>query len=104
MISLVHSTSGIIKECPTGYSWTTCFFGFFPALFRGDLKWDAIQLLVSLAIGVPTAGIGGGFVGPVFGFFYNKLYIKDMIAKGYGPADDYSAQWCQDNGILMRKI
>ena len=53
---------------------------------------------------MPTAGIGGGFVGPVFGFFYNKLYIKDMIEKGYGPADDYSAQWCQDNGILMRKI
>lgn len=38
------------------------------------------------------------------GIFYNKLYIKDMIEKGYAPADDYSAQWCQDNGILMRKI
>ena len=44
MIVLKHST-GLIKECPTGYSWTTFFFGFFVPAFRGDLKWGIIHFL-----------------------------------------------------------
>ncbi|MGT2799256.1 hypothetical protein [Streptococcus marmotae] len=27
-----------------------------------------------------------------WGFFYNKLYIKELFAKGYKPATDFDAE------------
>jgi len=67
--------SGAMKEAPVGFSWTTFFFGFFPALFRGDWKYAAIQFLISM--------ITMGLSNLVFCFIYNKLYIKDLIGAGF---------------------
>jgi hypothetical protein len=35
---LEHPHSGIIKQAPVGYSWTTLCFPALPALFRWDMK------------------------------------------------------------------
>jgi len=67
--------SGSIKEAPVGFSWTVLFFGFFPPLFRGDMKWAVILFILAL--------ITWGLSGLVFMFLYNKLYIKDLIGAGY---------------------
>lgn len=67
--------TGAIKEAPVGFSWTTFFFGGFPALFRGDWKWFAIMLVLAL--------ITMGFSNVVFMFIYNKLYIKELIGTGF---------------------
>ncbi len=67
--------TGAIKEAPVGFSWTTFFFGPFPALFRGDYKWA----LIILILGVITFSLSG----LVFMFIYNKLYIKDLILAGF---------------------
>ena len=67
--------TGQMKEAPVGFSWTTFFFGFFSALFRGDFKWAIIIFLLALI----TVGLNG----LVFTFIYNKLYIKDLIADGF---------------------
>ena len=74
---------------------------FLPALFRGDLKWAAIIFIAALAIGAITLGFGGLLVGPIFGFFYNKVYTRDLIEKGYEPADDYAYNYCVDKGIIL---
>ena len=42
MIRLKNPQTNVVKECATGYSWTTFFFGMFVPLIRGDLKWAAI--------------------------------------------------------------
>ena len=70
-----NPTTGYIKEAPIGFSWTVLFFGFFPALFRGDWKWAVIMAL----LGFITFGLSY----LVFMFIYNKLYAKDLINSGF---------------------
>jgi len=70
-----NSSSGKKKDAPVGFSWTTLFFGPFPLLFRGSVKWFAIILLGAL--------VTFGASNLVFMFLINKLYIKDLIAAGY---------------------
>jgi hypothetical protein len=99
---LLKNEGGITKEVKVGFSWTTFFFGFFPALFRGDLKWAAIMFIISVAIGSFTLGIGAWVSGIVFSFVYNKIYIKELIEKGYRPADENSRAILENNQILSR--
>ena len=99
MINLVNPRTKMVKKCSTGYSWTTFFFGVFVPLFRGDLKWAAIffiiAIMVSFVIG-PLAFI----CGPIFGFFYNKLYISNLVEKGYVGNEIIDNNWLIENGII----
>lgn len=67
--------SGVVKEAPVGFSWTTFFFGFFPALIRGDWLW---ALIIFAATFVTL-----GFAGIVFAFIYNRLYIQGLMKQGF---------------------
>ena len=100
MIVLKHRESGLMKECVTGFSWTTFFFGLFVPLVRGDLKWAAIVFVLGMIIGIPTFGIGTFGVHTVFAFFYNKIYIRNLMERGFVPADETSRNWCIANGLL----
>ena len=72
---------GIVKEAPVGFSWTTFFFGFFPAAIRGDWLWAMIILVASFfTFGISTI---------VFAFVYNRLYIQQLLKQGF-KVKDYS--------------
>lgn len=71
------------KRVPTGFSWTTLFFGPIPALFRGDLKWAAIQLIVHLLVGLITMGFGVIVTAIIFASIYNGRYEQDLRAAGW---------------------
>lgn len=73
-----------------GFSWTEMFFGFWTPVFRSDFKWAAVLVLVEILFGSFTWGGGAFLVTVIFAFFYNRLYVRDMIAQGYQPADDAS--------------
>jgi len=95
--------SGVVKEAKVGFSWTTFFFGLFVPLIRGDLKWTAIMFLLTVlagAITIPIAGIGATIVGIVFATVYNKLYIKELLLKGFKPLDADSEQALNRAGII----
>ena len=67
----VYELNGARKSAPTGFSWTTFFFGFFPALLRGDLKWAAIILVSHIAAAYLTLGLGNLILWIVFPCIYN---------------------------------
>lgn len=102
MIQLIHPNTKLMKECPTGYSWTTFFFGIFVPLLRGDIKWAGILFALCFLVALVTAGFGACFIPPVFAFFYNKLYIKEVLEKGYVAADDYSQNYLISNGCIRQ--
>jgi len=82
-IPLRHKTSGIMKEGFYGFSWTTLFFGCFPALFRGDFLTFIGIFVVLLLLGIVTFGIGTFFAMFIWAFFYNGYYTKRLLEKGY---------------------
>ena len=90
----LKNSNGVIRKVPIGFSWTTLFFGIFVPLFRGDVKWFFIMLIVNLL----TIGISG----LIFPFIYNRIYIRGlMIDKNLIPADDVSRKILQKKGIIV---
>jgi hypothetical protein len=72
----ISLTNGVeVKTAPVGFSWTTFFFGGWPALIRQDWIWG-FGLLIACVFTWGIAGI-------VASFFYNKVYIKGLFEKGY---------------------
>ena len=100
----LSNAAGVTKEVKLGFSWTTFFFGFFPALFRGDLKWATIMFVMGLLAGLFTFGVGAWIPGIIFSFVYNKIYIKDLLEKGYLPADETSKSELHAAGIISKSI
>ena len=101
-VSLKHTQSGVIKAAPVGFSWTTFFFGGFPALLRGDLKWAVIMWIVwlgGLGLSIVTFGITSVVFGIVLALIYNKRYIVERLEAGYVPADDHSRNVLMQAGI-----
>lgn len=92
-VTLSHSQSGMLKTAPIGFSWTTFFFGPFPALFRGDLKWFFIMLIVEVC----TFWVAN-FI--IFGAIYNKRYLVDLLSSGFVPADDHSRNVLATRGLV----
>ncbi len=75
--------SGTLKTAPVGFSWTTLFFGFIPALMRGHLVLAALQFVISFAVYWGVGAIYSYVPCILFAFIYNKLYIKYLIDRGY---------------------
>ncbi|MGW8461305.1 hypothetical protein [Pseudomonas sp. CLCA07] len=74
-IKMKNEHTGQFKEVPVGFSWTTFFFGFFPALLRGDWK----NFMILFFLGPLTLGI----LNIVYWFKYNKIYTNDLVGQGF---------------------
>lgn len=78
------------KHVKLGFSWTGFLFGPFVPLFRRDWKWFAAYVLVLLILGnILPDGFStiGLLLSVLFGAFYNKLYVNDLMKKGYRGVD-----------------
>jgi uncharacterized membrane protein len=86
---LKHTDSGLTKEVPVGISITVILLGFIIPLIRGDIKGAIIGVIFAFFMWIP-----GNII---FAIIYNKMYIKDLLEKGYRPASE------TDRTILMSK-
>ena len=75
MKRMMKNEVGQIKVVKEGFSWTMLFFGIFVPLYRGDWKWFLIILIANI--------FTYGWASVVFAFIYNKIYINDLLEKGY---------------------
>lgn len=82
-ITMNNPITGLTKNGFYGFSWTTLFFGGFPALFRGDFITFIGLFVILFIVGVVTLGVGALFVMVIWSFFYNKYYTRKLIEKGY---------------------
>ena len=75
MKQIMKNEIGQVKVVKEGFSWTMLFFGIFVPLYRGDWKWFLIILIANL--------FTYGLASVAFAFIYNKIYIDDLLEKGY---------------------
>ena len=73
--NIVLEKDGLLKTAPVGFSWTTLFFGGFPALFRGHVSMGLVQLLLQMVTFALSVLI--------FCFIYNKMYVNYLLENGY---------------------
>ncbi len=97
---MLHRDTGQSETGYVGYSWTTLFWGPFPALFRGDFLTFLAFIVTGVILSVLTAGIGG-FVGLiVWSFLYNDYYTSQLKGKGYEFQEPYSERdQPEDSGV-----
>ena len=81
------------KTCKVGFSWTSLFFIYLVPLFRLDFKNFTLQILLYSAciVIVPLSPILVTIVYIGIAIYYNNLYIKDLVNKGYMPYSDKDA-------------
>lgn len=82
-ITMKHPSTGIIKTGFYGFSWTTLFFGFFPALFRGDFLTFIGGFVIWCILVFATWGVGAIIAMIVWAFLYNSYYTKKLLERGY---------------------
>lgn len=82
-IKMRNPKTGLTKQGFYGFSWTTFFFGMFPALFRGDFLTFIGAFVILIILAAITFGIGAFIAMFVWAFMYNKYYTRKLIEKGY---------------------
>lgn len=74
---------------PVGFSWSVLILGAIVPLFRLDLKWCVLMYLINIGVVIIMAFdvsfeiFGFLIINMIFGFIYNKLYIRDLLAQGF---------------------
>ncbi len=82
--------TGLKAQAFRGFSWTTLFFGPFPALARGDFVTFLIYLSIVIALAVvmgalaPLAIFGTSLC---WAFMFNDHHLRSRVSKGYVFAD-----------------
>jgi len=83
IVGLRQKSTGLTKKGFVGFSWTTLFFGPFPALFRQDFLTFVGFFVVTVVLALLTAGIGNVIAGIAWAFMYNRYYTRKLLERGY---------------------
>ena len=88
------------KEVKFGFSMAAFLLGFIYPLIKGDYITAGIAFVVIGTAGMmffPLVFV----LSMVFGFIYNKMYVRRLIKQGWHPFTEEDAQVLKMNGILF---
>ena len=88
------------KEVKFGFSMAAFLLGFIYPLIKGDYITAGIAFVIIGTTGViyfPLIFV----LTMVFGFIYNKIYVRRLIKQGWYPFTEEDAQVLKKNGILF---
>lgn len=85
---ILYRGVGETKVVPSGFSWTTFFFGLFPALSRGDFFHAFLMF--------GTACLTLGLSALVWPFVYNGLYFNRLMNQGWTQRQPQGGQGSND--------
>ena len=88
------------KEVKFGFSMAAFLLGFIYPLIKGDYITAGIAFVIIGTTGViyfPLIFV----LTMVFGFIYNKIYVRRLIKQGWHPFTEEDAQVLKKNGILF---
>ena len=88
------------KEVKVGFSMAAFLLGFIYPLIKGDYITAGIAFIVIGTAGMmffPLVFV----LSMVFGFIYNKMYVRRLIKQGWHPFTEEDAQVLKKNGILF---
>jgi len=86
-VQMKHKETGIVKTGYYGFSWTSLFFGGFPALLRGDISYGLAVIIAGVLFGAFSTGMLWLAVALVWAFIYNKYYTQRLLQAGYEFSD-----------------
>ncbi|MDB5413686.1 MAG: conserved hypothetical rane protein [Rubritepida sp.] len=86
-IQLRHEKTGRVKIGYYGFSWTTLFFGFFPALTRGEPLIFALGFTTSIVITLSISWFACLMLWLAWAFVFNRVYTCKLIGRGYEIVD-----------------
>jgi len=90
------------KEVKFGFSMAAFLLGFIYPLIKGDYITAGIAFVVIGTAGMmffPLVFV----LSMVFGFIYNKMYVRRLIKQGWHPFTEEDAQVLKKNGILFNE-
>ena len=87
-ISMKHTQTGIVKNGYYGFSWTSFFFGGFPALFRGDIGYGLAILLGGCLSAAISFGSLWFLVSLIWAAIYNKNFTHRLLQACYEFHDE----------------
>jgi hypothetical protein len=102
-IRMKNPKTGLSKDGFYGFSWTTLFFGGFPALFRGDFLTFIGLFTILIIIGLITFGIGAFVVSILWAFLYNRYFTRKLLERGY-VFDGNEAENQEANAVFGLKV
>ncbi|TFJ75625.1 STM3941 family protein [Carnobacterium maltaromaticum] len=100
-IILVNNTEK--KSVKQGQDFMALFFGFISPLFKKDIKWASIFLLIQIVTSIISYRTNfqlsylGIFAQVFMGSSYNSIYTKELLKKGWVPETP------EDRNKLLRK-
>ena len=88
------------KEVKFGFSMAAFLLGFIYPLIKGDYITAGIAFVIIGTTGVIYFPLIFVLL-MVFGFIYNKMYVRRLIKQGWHPFTEEDAQVLKKNGILF---
>lgn len=86
-ITLKNKLTNQRRDAYVGFSWTTLFFNFWPAVFRGAWRLAIMQFVIALLGLLITFGIVTFIACIYFAINFNEMHMRELINDGFEPIE-----------------